>query len=326
MQLHHQAAQVKRVLEGNKIKTLYHFTAIGNLTWIAKYRCLLSKGMLEQEGIFDEIETGGNELSLNLDRELGNWDKVHLYFCPNTPMAYGKQGEAHAVYILIKPDIALWQGVLFTDTNATRKREGGHQREQGVEGLKLVDFETIRATIDGGPKPWDRTWHRNVQAEILVPDRIPLEYVDHIAFISPASLEEGKRLWGNGEHPPFEINYSLFHSGFPYVKEVILTTQEVNANTIESAKFIDKREFTVGRDSKITLLINLKAVPGLQANVLWTTRDGKIIVEDNIEFEKEGDYWHWPAIKTAKLGIGSYFVEYRLGDIRWVKIPFEIRR
>lgn len=325
MRLHHQAAQIKKTLEVNGIEILYHFTAIGNLKWLAQYS-LLSKEKLEEKGIFDEIETGGDELiSLPLDRELGNWDKVHLYFCPHTPMVYRKQEGKHIIYILINPEVATWENVLFTDTNATRKQDG-HRREQGMEGIKLVDFKTIRETLDDGPKPWDSTWHRNVQAEVLVSDEIPLDYIEGITFISRASLEEGERLWGNKKHPPFEVGRGLFHEGFPYVEDALLTSQEVNKDNVGTTEFINRHEFILEQDSRATLLVNLKTVPGLQARILWTTSDGKMISEENTEFEKGGGYWHWADTEVGELGIGSYFVEYYLGDMSWVKIPFKVRR
>jgi len=324
MRLHHQAAQIKRTLEENGIEILYHFTAIGNLKWLAQYG-LFSKEKLEEKGIFSDIETGGNELSLQLDQELGNWSKVHLYFCPHTPMAYGKQGEKHMVYVLINPEVATWENVLFTDTNATRKQDG-HRREQGIEGIKLVDFKTIRETLDDGPKPWDSTWHRNVQAEVLVPDGIPLDYIESIAFISRASLEEGERLWGNKRHPLFKVDRDLFHDGFPYVADALLTSREVNKDNVGTTEFINRHEFVLEQDSRATLLVNLKTVPGLQARILWTTSDGKMISKENTEFEKGGGYWHWSYIEVGELGVGSYFVEYYLGDTSWVKIPFKVRR
>jgi hypothetical protein len=325
MRLHHQAARIKQTLEGNGIKILYHFTPISNLKWIAQYGCLLSKENLENKGIFPDIKTGGNELSLQLDRELGNWGKVHVYFCPHTPMAYGQQGQEHIVYVLINPEVAAWENVLFTDTNATRKRDR-HRRGQGVEGINLVDFKTIRATLDDGPKPWDRTWHRNVQAEVLVPDEIPLDYIKSIAFISKASLGEGERLWGNWRCPPFEVDTDLFSKGFPCVEDALLTSQEVSKDNIETTEFINRREFIMERDSKVTLLVDLKTVPGLQARTLWTTSDGKAISEDSTKFEKGSGYWHWPSIKIERLSVGSYFVEYYLGDTKWIKIPFRVRR
>ena len=325
MRLHDQATQIKRTLEENGIRILYHFTPISNLEWIAQYECLASKEKLEEKGIFPEIETGGNELSLQLDRELGNWGKVHVYFCSHTPMAYGQQGGKHIVYVLINPEVATWENVLFTDTNATRKQDG-HRREQGIEGIKLVDFKTIMGTLDDGPKPWDRTWHRNVQAEVLVPDEIPLDYIEGIAFITKASLEEGERLWGNKRHPPFKVDMDLFHKGFPYVEDALLTSQEVNKDNVESTEFSNKREFTVELGSRVTLLVNLKAVPGLQTRILWTTSDGKTISEDNTKFEKGSGYWHWPSIEVERLSVGSYFVEYYLGDTRWIKMPFRVRR
>ena len=195
-----------------------------------------------------------------------------------------------------------------------------------MEGIKLVDFKTIGETLNSGPKPWDRTWYRNVQAEVLVPDEISLDYIESIAFISKASLEEGERIWGNGSHPPFKVDTDLFHEGFPYVKDALLTSQEVNKDNVGITKFISEYEFIVERDLSVTLLVNLKALPGLQASVLWTTSDGKVVCADNIEFEKEDDYWHWPSVEVAKLGVGNYFVEYCLGGVRWIRIPFKIRR
>jgi len=325
MQLHHQAAQIKKTLEENGIEILYHFTAINNLKWLAQYG-LLSKEKLEEKGIFDEIETGGDGLiSLKLDRELGNWGKVSLYFCPHIPMAYGKQGEKHIVYILINPEVATWENVLFTDTNATRK-QNGHHRKQGMEGVNLVDFKTIKETLDNGPKPGDRIWHRNVQAEVLVPDDIPLDYIEGITFISKASLEEGERLWGNKRHSPFKVDKDLFHQGFPYVEDALLTSQEVSKDNVRTTEFINRREFILGQDSRATLLVNLKTVPGLQARILWTTSDGKTISEDNTEFEKGGGYWHWSDIEIGKLDVGNYLVEYYLRDISWIKVPFKVRR
>ncbi len=325
MQLHHQAAQIRKTLEENGIEILYHFTAINNLKWLAQYECLFSKEKLEEKGIFPDIETGGNELSHQLDREFENWDKIHIYFCPHTPMAYGKQGGKHIVYILINPEVATWENVLFTDTNATRKQDG-HHREQGMKGVNLVDFKTIKETLDDGPKPWDRTWHRNVQAEVLVPDEIPLDYIEGITFISRASLEEGERLWGNKRHPPFEVDRGLFHEGFPYVEGALLTSQEVNKDNVGITEFINRREFIAERNSKVTLLVKLKTVPGLQARILWTASDGKTISEDNTEFEKRDVYWHWSDIEIGKLDVGNYLVEYYLRDMSWIKVPFRVRR
>jgi len=320
-QFHPQAKAIKEVLRKNGINALYHFTDIRNLSLIARCGGLWSKEKLEQEGLLSQVITGGDELSLNLDRGLGNWDKVHLYFCPHTPMAYIKQQEKHLCYLIIDPEVALRSGVIFTDTNATRTTGGGHQREEGIKGLHHVDFEVIKETLTQGPKPQDPRWHRNVQAEVLVPDEIPLRYIKEIAFISEASLKEGKRLWGDIRYPSFRVIKELFTPGIPYLKSAILTDEEVNRNTLGQS-FLDKRVFKIRQDLRIFLLLQLYATANLKAKVVWKSVSEGNILEKEAEFDKQSMWWHWSALQAGNLKPGRYSVEYYLGDIHWITIPF----
>jgi len=322
MTVNPDAEKMQAIFRKYNIQTLYHFTDINNLLHIDKCNGLWSKEKLERHGFLDSVVTGGNELSLSLDIELGNWDKVHLYFCPNTPMAYTKQQDAHLCYLVIKPDVAFQQGVFFTNTNATRKRNG-HRRDQGLEGLKLVDFDTIKSTLKTGPKPWDQTWHRNVQAECLTPQEVSIDKILSINFISKASLEEGNRLWGNKPHPPFKIDKRLFHDGFPVVNSATLTSSNVSKDNINSEHFKHEDNFLVGVQ-RITLLISIKATPELEAKAIWFLENGDKIDESTTIFENQATYWHWPSINSVNLNCGQYSVEYYVGNIRWVRIPFVI--
>ena len=247
---------------------------------------------------------------------------VHLYFCPHTPMVYNKQSEAHLCYLLIKPDIALNQGVFFTNTNATRKRNG-HKRAEGIEGLTLIDFDVIKSTLKTAPKPWDPTWHRNVQAECLVPKEVPIDYVEAINFISEASLKDGKRLWGNKPHPPFKINKSFFHEGFPVLDSVILTSSDISKDNVNSQPFEHEDKFCLGVQ-KITLLTSVKAIPCLEAKTVWFSTKEKKIHESSTTFENQNTYWHWPSLNAGNLSAGEYYVEYYIGSIRWITIPFTL--
>lgn len=321
MAFHPDTEKMQAIFRKYNIQTLYHFTDINNLPIIAKCNGLWSKEKLERYGFLDSVVTGGNELSLSLDRELGNWDKVHLYFCPNTPMAYTKQQEAHLCYLVIKPDVAFQQGVFFTNTNATRKRNG-HKRGQGLEGLKLVDFETIKSTFKTGPKPWDQAWHRNVQAECLIPQKVSIENILSINFISKASLEEGSRLWGKTPYPQFKVDESLFHESFPVVTSAILTSSNISKDNVNS-EFEHMDSFLTGVQ-RITLLTSVKATPELEAKAIWFLENGEKIDESTTIFENQATYWHWPSINSVNLNCGRYRVEYYVGNIRWVSIPFDI--
>jgi len=333
MAFHSKANEMKRILDKHGIQKLYHFTAIDNLAVIAECGGLWSKEKLERAGLFDKIITGGNDLSISLDRSLGNWDKISLHFCPRTPMAYRIQQNfwnrdpqtAHICYFIINSSIALWDGVIFTDTNATRTIDG-QKRGQGLEGMKLIDFDTIKSHLY---KKWvepKQRWHRNVQAECLVPNEIPLKYVQSISFISKASLKEGERIWKNIDHPSFNVNESLFYSGFPIVYDFLLTSKEVTGENVKSQKFEDSRVFFKKQDLQVTLLVNLYTTSGTQAKVVWCDSNSNQISEVKTEFEKESGYWHWPSLEIINLKEGNYSVEYYLKDIRWFKAHFQIRR
>ncbi|MBM4329944.1 MAG: DUF4433 domain-containing protein [Deltaproteobacteria bacterium] len=329
---HPEYAEMKRILTKYGIQCLYHFTAVDNLAVISECGGLLSKQKLEKARLLDKIITGGNELSLGLDKTHGNWDKVHLYFCPNTPMAYriqqypeGRNPQgAHICYLLIDPIVATWEGVFFTDTNATQTIDG-HQRKQGLEGLRLIDFDTIRAHL---AKRWvepKQKWHRNVQAECLVPDGIPIEHIKEITFISQASQKEGIRLWRKRGHPTFNIDKNLFSSGFPLVDDFKLTPEEITKEKVNATTFQDKTIFSKKSDNKITILLKIYVTACARAKFIWRNNIGNPILQENTEFERESRYWHWSSLDIEKLDIGSFSVQYYLNDTRWVETSFQIK-
>lgn len=322
--LHPKARQIEAKLRENGIKALYHFTDIHNLSLILQCGGLWSKEKLEDKHLLSKVITGGNELSLNLDRGLGNWDKVHLYFCPYTPMAYYKQQEKHICYLMINSEVALRKGVVFTDTNATRMRNE-HQRAEGIKGLNLVDFNIIKLTFRNGPQPWNHEWHRKVQAEVLVPDEIPLRYIMEVVFISEASRKEGERLWGTAPHPPFRVSKKIFTPGIPYLDSALLTEEKINKDIVEQLTFSDQRIFRKSNDLEIFLLLFLYSTAGLKAKAIWRSSNGKVISEDETEFDKQSGWWHWPSLNASDLRPGSYSVEYYLGDIYWITVPFILK-
>jgi len=238
--------------------------------------------------------------------------------------------SAHFCYLIIDPKVALLDGVLFTDTNAAASE---HKEEQGLEGLNLIDFKTIKHHLKGERVDDKDKWEKNIQAECLVPDVVPLEYIKGISFISEASLKEGKRLWGGDKHPPFTVDENLFYN-FSHVKCAILTSGEVNEANVGSKKFKDKRKFKLGRDAKITLLVNLKVSHQkpeeskklqIQTKTIWKNSSAKEIPPPIIKEFREGEYWDMSTIEINGLSEGDYSVEYYIKKTRWVKIDFTIR-
>jgi len=129
---HGEADRILNRLQRENIRCLYHFTSIENLPCIRQTNALCSKETLEAEGLWPCPEPGGNELSHRLDQTNQNWDKVSLNFTPWTPMAYLKKQASHLCFFVVEVAVAGFEGVIFTDTNATsgdQHRAAGSREE-----------------------------------------------------------------------------------------------------------------------------------------------------------------------------------------------------
>jgi hypothetical protein len=108
-------------------------------------------------------------------------------------------------------------------------------------------------------------------------------------------------------------------TGFPHVINALLTDEVINESNY-NASHIHRSVFTRSSNGRITALIFLRALSGTKANVIWNPGDH----EDSTEFETSDDYWHWPHIDMQDLPNGLCSIEYRLDNIRWCTIPFEL--
>lgn len=238
MSFSEEQAEIIETLKKNRINSLWHFTDIRNLPYIRKLDGLRSKENLEGNRYWGRniLFPGGDDISHNLDRDLGNWDKIHLNFRPNTPMAYNKKREKHLVFIEIKPEVAACEDVYFTDCNAT-KRE--HKRGEGIEGLTYVNFDIIHRPYERNPD-----WHKYVQAEVLVPHHVPISMFKAIHFISNASKEYGESLWGRKcnlfcVNPETFYDTSIYRKGeiqFPHIREVFISTKRISKEKVHAIR------------------------------------------------------------------------------------------
>lgn len=319
--LHREADQILRRLRMERIPALFHFTSVENLRLIRNMGALCSKQVLENSGHWPPPEPGGNQLSHSLDRQNGNWDKVSLNFTPHTPMAYRKKQASHLCFFVIDVSVAAREGVIFTDTNAASTT--GQQRGEGLAGLGLIDFNAIRSA----PQPWNRDgWVRPVQAEILVPDRVPLGQVQEVGFVSPASLEEARRIWGNAPSPMFAVRQKYFSDSpygisinFPYLDSILLTDLAIDEESVKQEQ-VPKVRFCRRTCTQITLVAQVQATAGLRTSVTWNPAG----LSQEEEFERTSRYWHWPSVPIRDLPVGRCSVDYRLGQIRWATLEFEV--
>jgi hypothetical protein len=241
---------VKKTLRKNQINSLWHFTDIRNLPLIYELQGLRSKQYItdNEKTLADagkEVYPGGDDLSHELDRKNGNWDKISLSFIPNTPMFYNKKVQSH--FVLIEIDLNILDAqTTFTDTNATNSE---HSRDIGVNGLDLIDFNAIQAEL------YSDLWQHSAQAEVLVPNFIPEKVFKNIHFMSYASLEMGEYLlpeWGNKfcNAPQIFNDFSKNFNKMQCVESVRLTFEQVNNdncfdNFAELETIIPGKPFTI---------------------------------------------------------------------------------
>ena len=305
---------------------MWHFTDIRNLPLIKKLNGLRSKDFLERSGYLNNVYCGGNELSHDLDRALDNWDKISLNFTPHTPMAYYLKKKKHLVFIEIDIHVAAIETVYFTDRNATRLRNG-QKREKGIEGLNNIKF----IYINGQPKPYDSDWQRFVQAEILVPNHIPLYYLKNYHFISDASLQLGKYLWGSLDNR-FRVSPQIFSDydqnnpqGWsilnPFVKKVSVTRQRITKNNVTHNRI---RSNIVKKGEKFWIKISLFATAGIEGKVILKDLKDNIINQKVKIFNNESYGWYPYFRIPLDYKYPSFIIEIFLKEILWYKSRWKI--
>jgi hypothetical protein len=243
------AQAIRDRLNQERINHFYHFTSIENLSFCARKGAICSKHILETDEDWPVPQPGGNDDSHQRDRRLGNWDKVSLLFSAHTPMAYRTKSEKHLCFFEISSEVAEFEGVVFTNANAASElsRSG-----VGVAALNDVRFDLVRSS----PQPANPDWRHMSQAEVLIPERVPFQYVQRVCFISEASRDEARRLWGSAQSPNFVVDPEPFESepgfvGFAFVSKVILTGDEAN---------VHRTRFSKASTSNITAIVNIESL------------------------------------------------------------------
>lgn len=320
---------ISKILRNHNINSFWHFTEIRNLSYIKEKKGLLSKQNLEKEKLIDKIILGGSKESLELDKKIGNWDKISLSFTPHTPMSFYKKLEKHLVFIEISSEVATFDGVYFTDRNATRTRDG-QMRDQGVKGLKNVRFEYINCL----PRYDDKDWKKYVQAEVLVPNYIPIKYFKKIHFVSKASLELGKYYWGEDSKlfnidPNIFSDYDNFSKGwtikFPYLEDVIFTHQMINNENIQNVSRNCYNVEKIEKGRTFYIITYIFAKNGTKGKILLKKTEEYTFKEETTVFNEEFFWWWYPNFEIYNYySSNSFIVEIYLNDILWYKTKKEV--
>ncbi len=196
----------KTILERNNIHTLYHFTDRENLKTIIKYGGLYSWKDCEERGIYIPKPGGGGlgSLSWDLDSKQGLEHYVRVSFTKQHPMMYValKEGRISDCVILeINPEVIFWIGTKYADMNATRN---GVNIGESIDDFNKIHFSTVKEVNQFVFLPDEQPYY---QAEILVKNFIPLDYINNIGNYGlqlPQSIEISpkKTVYQNTPTPP----------------------------------------------------------------------------------------------------------------------------
>ena len=168
--------QFKQILEQYNITRFYHFTDRDNIASIIKNGGLFSYGDCIKRGIMIN-KPGGSELSHELDYKENLQNYVRISICKKHPMMFTAiQDEriVNPVILEIDTDILFIEGNIFSDKNAVRK--------DANKGKSFADFSKIHFNTATRRNQFevDEEEQEYYQAEILVPNHIPLNYIFNI--------------------------------------------------------------------------------------------------------------------------------------------------
>ena len=169
--------EFQTVLEQNRITKLYHFTDFDNLESIIQNGGLYSWADCDEKGI-KIAKPGGSSQSRSLDQRDRLEHYVRLSFAKDHPMQYVAMNDgriSNPVVLEIDLETALWADSLYADRNATKT---GANVGGSLDDLKEVRFGLFNRMMRYFDMSDEAKTH--YQAEVLVKNFIPLQYITNI--------------------------------------------------------------------------------------------------------------------------------------------------
>ncbi len=172
--------EFKTVLDEHRITKLYHFTDRDNLESIIKNGGLYSWMDCERKGIKIN-KPGGSTASRQLDSSRNLEDYVRVSFTTQHPMMYVamKDGRiSNPVILEIDLEAIYWNETLYANLNAARytiKPNIGPT----ISDFKQIHFQSVKAHKHFDLPEEEQPYF---QAEVLVKNFIPLEYIKNIGL------------------------------------------------------------------------------------------------------------------------------------------------
>lgn len=164
------------IIDKYGIQRLYHFTDRDNLESIIKHGGLYSWKDCEDKGIII-AKPGGSDQSRSLDKRDGLQNYVRVSFTPKHPMMFVAMSDgriSNPVVLEIDPAVVCWKETRYSDRNAAKT---GAEVGGDLADFERIHFSTIKASVVFDLDEEEQPYY---QAEVLVKNFIPLEYISNI--------------------------------------------------------------------------------------------------------------------------------------------------
>jgi len=163
----------------NQIVWLRHFTDTRNLPLIRKLGGLYSRGKLKEMGV-EGVIYGGNQWSLEADEMFGMDQYVHLCFRGNHPMEHIAVVEGRierSTFVYVDAKIIREEGVLYTPGVAN---SSGMQKYTIDQARDMIDYQVLFTITDWNAPAIQARLQAAEKAEILVPNHVPMKYLEKL--------------------------------------------------------------------------------------------------------------------------------------------------
>lgn len=171
-----KSEEYKEIIARERISKLYHFTDRDNLDSIITAGGLYSWADCDANSI-TIAKPGGDDTSRSLDRRDGLQHFVRLSLCHDHPMKYVAMNDGridNPVLLEISPEVIYWSETRYADRNATKN---GAQIGNDIDDFEEIHFSSVRASNQFDLPEEEKEFY---QAEVLVKNFIPLEYILNI--------------------------------------------------------------------------------------------------------------------------------------------------
>lgn len=168
------------ILDEYGIEYIYHMTHYKNLESILKNGLLSHNNELTKEHIDNaEVNNRRNKIEPIYNKNLHTY--VPFYFNPRNPMLFvNKEIQEDIVILAFNRNILLKEKTIFTDGNAAVERT---RFFKNLDDLKQLNWNCINSIY------WNdfEDGKREVMAEVLVPNKVNIKYLNKIYCFDEAT-------------------------------------------------------------------------------------------------------------------------------------------